>query len=186
MPAINLLPKSDFEKSTTGRVINWLLSTFRYLVIAVELIVIIGFITRFWLDMLHANLDDQIKEHTQVINSYQEFEQRFRLTKTKLQMVSELTAQPKLTSLITDINNRLPEDLALTKIEKNPEKFSIEGVSLQEQSIAQLIANLNELDQLKNIKLTRLNSEPDSIFINFTLEQVSNNSNNQKEGGKQS
>lgn len=180
MPAINLLPKNEFDKSTTGRVINWLLSTFRYLVILVELIVIIGFIARFWLDVVHANLDDKIKEHTQVIKSYQDFEERFRLTKTKLQLVSELTSQPKFTNLISDINNRLPEGVSLTKIEKSAEKIIIEGVTLQEQSVAQLITNLNEIESLQGIRITQLNSKPNSIFINFTIEKLLNN----QEGGE--
>jgi len=171
MPAINLLPKSEFDTSTTGRVVNWLLTTFRYLVILVELIVIVGFIARFWLDVVHANLDDQIKENTQVISSYQNFEQNFRTTKTKLQLVSELISQPKTSSLISDINNRLPEGLTLIKIDNTPEKINIEGIALQEQLIAQLITNLKELEQLQNIKLTRLDSEANSIYIKFAIEQ---------------
>jgi len=47
---INLLPKDSFAETTLGRVITWFLGTFRIMVIAVELVVVAAFLSRFWLD----------------------------------------------------------------------------------------------------------------------------------------
>ncbi len=47
---INLLPQEEFAVSTLGRILAWLMSTFRYIVIAVEMVVMLAFLSRFWLE----------------------------------------------------------------------------------------------------------------------------------------
>ena len=46
---INLLPQKGFEATTAGRILAWILSTFRIIVIITELLVMVAFLSRFWL-----------------------------------------------------------------------------------------------------------------------------------------
>ena len=60
---INLLPQEEFAASTLGRILAWILSTFRILVIMTELIVILAFLSRFWLDARTTDLNEEIKQY---------------------------------------------------------------------------------------------------------------------------
>ena len=64
MPArvvgINLLPQSEFGQTFWGRFLKWAVSTGRYFLIFVELVVIIAFMSRFKLDKDLADLADNI------------------------------------------------------------------------------------------------------------------------------
>ena len=81
---INLLPQEEFAASTLGRVLNWLLTTFRYIVIVTEIVVMTAFLSRFWLDAKSTDLNELIKQKQAVIAASADFEKEFRLTKDNL------------------------------------------------------------------------------------------------------
>ena len=56
---VNLLPEKGFTSTTTGRVLTWILSTFRIIVIVTEIIVMIAFLSRFWLDAQNTDLSEE-------------------------------------------------------------------------------------------------------------------------------
>ena len=64
---INLLPQEQFAASTTGRVLAWVLSTFRMIVILTEMIVIIAFLSRFWLDIKSNDLTDEVDNQKKIV-----------------------------------------------------------------------------------------------------------------------
>lgn len=74
--AINLLPQEAFAKTTLGRTLTWLLSTFRIIVISVEMVVVVAFLSRFWLDARITDLNDELKQKQAVITSLATFEKR--------------------------------------------------------------------------------------------------------------
>ena len=59
-PEINLLPQEEFEGSVIGRILKWGLSTFRIIVIIVEMVVMAAFLSRFWLDAKNSDLNEDI------------------------------------------------------------------------------------------------------------------------------
>src|SRR3990167_1085348 len=88
---INLLPQEEFESSTFGRVLKWLLSSFRIMVIITELVVMTAFLSRFWLDAKTTDLNDSIKQKQAVIESQNNFEKEFRKTQNRLVIFKEVT-----------------------------------------------------------------------------------------------
>src|SRR3989304_6667942 len=93
---INLLPQEQFAASTSGRILAWALSTFRIIVIITELVVILAFLSRFFLDAQNADLSEQIEQKSGIVAASSDFEKTFRQTQKKLEIFSVLTDQEKL------------------------------------------------------------------------------------------
>lgn len=184
MPAkkqvINLLPQEEFEKSTWGRTLRWATTTFRTIVIITEMIVILAFLSRFWLDAKNADLNDIIKQNGAVIEAYQDFENEFRSVQKGIQVFSILSSDPSLNSLITKAVNALPEDIRLISVSEVGNSLQVKGASASERSIVQYISNLSADPTFKEIKVTNAaaSAENQAIIV-FTLE-----ANLKKEKGK--
>jgi Tfp pilus assembly protein PilN len=171
---INLLPEAGFETTTTGRVMSWILSTFRIIVIVTEIIVMIAFLSRFWLDAQNTDLNDDIKHKTAVLTASKDFEKEFENTQNKLRIFSELTKNQGIyADILNTVVSYLPPDLYLTTITFKEGALQIEGSTPNEVSIQQLIVNLSSSGKFSEVGLIELATDPkDRILLNFKLGTV--------------
>ncbi len=169
---INLLPQKGFEATTTGRVLAWILSTFRIIVIVTEIIVMIAFLSRFWLDAQNSDLNEKIEEEQALLKASSSFERDFKDTQKKLAIFSELTSKGKsLSASLKTITSYLPDDLFLTSVTFGGDIFTIEGMTPNEQSIQQLIVNLQESGAFQEIGLSAVStavSNPDLLIFKLS------------------
>lgn len=141
---INLLPQEEFDASTLGRVLKWILTTFRYIVTVTEMIVMIAFLSRFWFDARSADLIDSINQRSAIVASYSAFESKFRTTQDKLKIYQSFSLDSqRLSPTIEDLSTRVPSDVTLTEISINNSKIEITAQSQNENSITNFINNLN-------------------------------------------
>jgi Tfp pilus assembly protein PilN len=168
---INLLPEANFEDTTTGRVLSWILSTFRIIVIVTEIIVMVAFLSRFWLDAQNTDLNDEIENKTNVLTSSQDFEKEFRETQNKLKVFSELTKnQGVYAETLKILASYLPPDLYLTSATLEGSTLKVEGSTSNEVSVQQLIVNLSSTEKLHNLKLNELATDPkEANIFNFKI-----------------
>lgn len=164
------MPKEEASSSTGAKILRWILSTFRMIVITVELVVIIGFLSRFWLDVRNSDLDDEIKQKEALILSYAQVEKDFRLAQKRLDIfkahtVSDTTSSPYLESA----SSALPQDVQLTSFTKEGAAITIRGASLSEQSISQYLVNLRAKADFRSAVLSQVESFAESPLINFTI-----------------
>lgn len=169
--AINLLPQEEFKQSPLGRILHWATTTFRTIVIITELIVIIAFLSRFWLDAKNADLNDVVRQNQTVIASYEDFEKEFRQVQQRIKIFSGLTAKDTLSSFVTKAINFLPEDVKLVSISEVEDSLQVKAASASERSIVQFIANLSADPFFKEVKVTNAvaSSENQAIIV-FTIE----------------
>ena len=140
---INLLPATEFATSTWGRILAWALSTFRVIVILTEMIVMLAFMSRFWLDAKTNDLNDIIKQKTGVVLSWKEFETQFKTTQKKLAIFTGVSQNSDMVStIVTKVTSYLPNDATLTSFNYTPAQVIIKGSSASELSVAQLATNL--------------------------------------------
>lgn len=161
---INLLPQRGFESTTTGRVLAWILSSFRIIVIVTEIIVMIAFLSRFWLDAQNTDLTDELKSKQAILASSLRFEREFKETQNRLSIYSDLTSY-KLSkaSLANTISTLLPPDIFLTSVVFNAENVGISGISPNERSIQQLVVNLNSSDNFEKAQLVEIKSDEEDV-----------------------
>lgn len=168
---VNLLPQEEFAASTAGRILRWLLSTFRYIVITTEMIVIGAFISRFYFDSRVADLNEEIQQQEDFIRAYLDFEREFKLTKAKLDIFGALSTDANnVTPFVQNITSRLPTDVQLAKLEiLSNQQIQIQGASLTESSIGQFVSNILDSNSFEDVSITDIESKANSAFINFTL-----------------
>jgi len=131
---INLLPQKGFEKSTAGRVLTWILSTFRIIVIVTEIIVMVAFLSRFWLDAKNTDLRDEIEQKQAVLSATSSFDRDFKEAQTRLRIFSELTQG----------------------------KFILKGKSPNVRSIDQLTVNLSASDTFNEAFVQEIATDEDN------------------------
>lgn len=168
---INLLPEANFETTTTGRVLSWILSTFRIIVIVTEIIVMIAFLSRFWLDAQNTDLNEDLKHKTAVLAASKDFEREFEDTQNRLRTFSELTKNQGIyEDVLKTLVSYLPPDLYLTMLIFKEDALQIEGSTANEVSIQQLIVNLTSTNKFSDLGLAELSTDPNnSVLLNFKL-----------------
>jgi Tfp pilus assembly protein PilN len=168
---INLLPQKEFEASIYGRILKWSLSTFRFIVIAVEAVVILGFLSRFTLDVQNTDLTDQIDENRLIIESFAQIENEFRRTQKKLEVFNAYTESGHLTEPVFGrVVSRMPSQVKLSSMNIKEGKIVVIALGSSEQSIAQFISNLNDESSFTDVSLISSESNSDDPFIRFQLQ----------------
>jgi Tfp pilus assembly protein PilN len=168
---INLLPQEEFDSSTKGRVLQWLLGAFRYIIIVTELIVIFAFVSRFYFDLRLANINEEIDQKQAYIIARGNLEQTFRQTQSRLNIFGQMTEENlKVSPVVDDIAKRLPADTALKNLVfSEDKKINIQGRAFTDRSIQQLLANLSASDFLTNLQLIQVESKIENPEINFSI-----------------
>lgn len=167
---INLLPQEEFAASTVGRILTWLLSTFRMIVIATEMVVMAAFLSRFWLDARNTDLNDEIKQKQAIISSYRDIETNFRATQSKLSIMANLTSQTADSPIFSSISQSLPANALLTTVSIIGSDIKISGLGADERSISQFLVNLGAQKDISSVSLTQLSSDKTGNGLIFAAE----------------
>jgi Tfp pilus assembly protein PilN len=169
---INLLPQEEFATTTVGRVLHWLLSTFRYLVITTEIIVIIAFLSRFYFDSRAADLNDEITQKQEFIVAYAPFESTFRLTQKRITIFQQMAEERNtITPSLSKVVATLPESVFLETINLvTNQSVLIEGSALSEKEISQYIANLGLQSEFESVSLTKVETTADQPLVKFNVQ----------------
>ncbi len=156
---VNLLPQEEFEGSTLGRILKWALSTFRIMVIITEMVVMLAFLSRFWLDARSTDLNELITQKQAAIAADADFEKEFKDTQKRLRIFANLTSANKpFAETLKIITSYLPADSFLASVSFNGESFQVKGITQNEISIAQFIANLKASQKFKEVSLVGISS----------------------------
>ncbi|MFH1970988.1 MAG: PilN domain-containing protein [Patescibacteria group bacterium] len=169
LTGINLLPQEEFTASTFGRIITWLLSTFRIIVIFTEVIVMAVFLSRFWLDVKANDLNELLRKNQAILGTTTDFENEFRDIQKKLdtfEKVSELKIYSS--EYINRVSNNLPQDVYLTSISIADNSIQMKGNSASEIAISQFLVNLK--NDFLNTTLMGTNTDQQNIsLIEFSV-----------------
>lgn len=171
-PSINLLPTDEADASLKNRIINWLLGTFRFLVVTVELIVIIGFLSRFVLDSQNSDLTDEINQKKALIESYLPFEHDFKRAQLQLGIFNTYAySQPLMSDYVDQITRNLSSDLQLTRVTKGASTFSLVVVGRNEQNILSFVSRIKKEPLLSNMAVITVEQVPNSELIQAMVQE---------------
>lgn len=156
---INLLPQLGFGSTTTGRVVTWLLGTFRIIVIITEIVVMAAFFSRFRLDAKNNDLNESIQQKQAVIASYAETEKNIKDLQTQTQLFNQITQATLSNSLLLeDIRSSIPDNVVLSNINITNTSIRLSGFSASERDVQQFMVNLQTLEIIDKVTLTELAS----------------------------
>ena len=157
---INLLPKSEFEKSSIGRLLDWALTVGRYIVIFTEFVVIVCFLSRFKLDKDLERINKQIKEQQSIIISFEELENNVRYTQDRLKAIKTASDKnKKLAFLIQELTKIIPLDVIFTDLAVDQTKIQISGRALSNNGLNTFLVQLKNNKSFSKINLTQISSQ---------------------------
>lgn len=167
---INLLPREEFLASTAGRILTWVLTTFRIIVIVTEMLVMIAFLSRFWLDARNTDLSENIQQKQAVLASSLDFEKEFKDVQARLQIFSDFTSgKDQLSKSLNSITSLLPPDVILENISFSNQGIEISGLSVSEVSIQQFTVNLKSDNNFKKVALGNIKTDEKVQALKFTI-----------------
>lgn len=167
---INLIPQDQFESTSFGRILKWILSSFRIIVIVTELVVMSAFLSRFWLDAKNSDLNDEIDVGKSQVLAYQDIEKEFRSIQKRLNTAKLLYNEPDVTAYFNEISKSMPEGVLLRSVSNNENIISIKASSLTEEKIAEFLINLEDNKSFKDLNVTQVTSNVDNkAETNFTI-----------------
>jgi Tfp pilus assembly protein PilN len=167
---INLVPKEGLESTTSGRVLLWILSTFRIILIITELVVIGAFISRFWLDAKNTDLTEEMRDKKSVIASLSEFEKDFKATQERLAIFDSYKANKGvITSNIETFISYKPGGVYFKSINAGLKTISATAVSANEIDIQQYLANLKASGIYESVNISHINLLKDKTSFDFSL-----------------
>lgn len=169
---INLLVKEGFEYTTTGHILHWLLTAGRTIVILTELVVIIAFLSRFWLDRMLTDLSEKNNIKRVQVEASKSFESDFRSVQERLDIIKSIQLSNSSPSqIIKTVSSFLPTEVTLTDLVVTKEQqVVIRGISSSESGVAGLIATLQGSKKFKNVVLNDVNLDTKgSQIIRFEI-----------------
>lgn len=168
---ISLLPREGFTFTTAGRALAWALNVGRIIVIITELIVIIAFFSRFWLDRQLTNLNKKIEQQTQILRASQQTEKQFRSLQSKLTSFNLITEKfPNYPAFTQIILKTIPQEVSVSQLTIDKTQIQITGFALTEAGLQGFIQQLNQTQlgeaQLVDISADNLQQE---FGLRFTV-----------------
>jgi Tfp pilus assembly protein PilN len=156
---INLVPKDPFFETMLGRGLKWALSVGRYIVMFTELVVVLSFVTRFYLDRQITDLNRDLYQKEAVIKSYGTFEDDVRAIQTRLTQYEQIEQEENIVDTFPALAQVVPSGIKLDELAIYPDKVALKGTVLSQKSLNILINNLQISPDFHNVVVSTIESE---------------------------
>lgn len=168
---VNLLVQKGIQPKLYLKILNWVLSSGRFIVIFVEIVVIIAVVYKYKLDTEYASLQDKIQQQIPYIQSLKNDELLIRQTQYQLSMIKQnKSANPDFSQVVFLIAALTPQSIKLSNItfdrtQSYPNtNLTITGESPSVIQISAFIKALKKDPTFADIALTNLSLEGETTF----------------------
>lgn len=172
---VNLLIHKDQQPKLEVRLIKWLLSSGKLIVVLVELVVISAFVFRYKLDTDLADIQERIKEQVPYLQSLKLDENQIRKMQFQLSSIRQIKENdPNYSEIVSKISALTPKSIRLSKISvdrvRNFPKvsLSITGQTTSDLTLSAYLYALKKEPLFTNINLNNISFESQSATI-FTI-----------------
>ena len=155
----NLVPKDPFFETLLGRGLKWALSAGRYIVMFTELIVVLSFVTRFYLDRQVTDLNRDLFQKEAVIKSFGDFEVRLRDVQERLSQYQQIEQEENIVDTFPALAEVIPTGIKLDELVIYVDKIAIKGTVISQKSSNVLINNLQISPKFHNVSVSTIESD---------------------------
>jgi len=154
---IEFIPQEEWEKTSFGKFLKWLLNVGRWIVIITELIVILAFLSRFKLDRDLTNLNEVVKQKQAIVSASSDFEKEFRFLQKRLSTIEGLKKSQVEADKILELFSQLtPAGIQLSNFNLSGEKISLTASADSEITFAVFLKNLKQEPKLTSLTLNKV------------------------------
>jgi len=163
---ISLLPEAENPNSFGAVFFKWLTTVGRWIIVVTELVVILAFISRFWLDRKNSDLSEIVRQQQSILDSTKYFESEYTSFQERLKTIKEAYAnQPEYDQYLLSLIKSTPQDLVYNTIstQKNSDNEIVTTASLissNENSIVNFISNLMLNPDIKSVDIDKIEKKP--------------------------
>lgn len=168
---IEFIPQEDWEKTSFGKLLKWVLTVGRYIVIITELIVILAFLSRFKFDRDLTDLNEKVKQQQAIINASAQFENEFRFLQKRLSTIDGLRkTQLETEQVLSELAALTPIDVYLDDFTVAGKQVSLTATALSEAGLATFLNNLKASSRFAKLTLSKVSSGTEKgVGISFEL-----------------
>ena len=150
--SINLLPKDSFEFSTTGKVLKWITTAGRVLVVLTEFVVLLAFASRFYFDKKLDDLGEILIQKEAQIAAYADVETEMRKVLAKqLPVQTSQSSGLVFASKIDGLTQILPVGTSLDSLSLDKNGLTVVGKAQSEYGFAQFISGVKRMPGVATI-----------------------------------
>ena len=154
---IEFIPQEEWEKTSFGKFLKWLLNVGRWIVIITELIVILAFLSRFKLDRDLTDLNEVVKQKQAIVGASSDFEKEFRFLQKRLSTIEGLKKSQVEADKILELFSQLtPAGIQLSNFNLSGEKISLTASADSEITFAVFLKNLKQEPKLTSLTLNKV------------------------------
>lgn len=168
---VNLLIHKGDQPPLTTRLIKWLLSSGRFIVVIVELVTIGAFVMRYKLDAELIDLKEQIKSTVPYVQSLQADEIAIRQTQFQLTTIRRTKIDnPDFGQVVTRLAQITPSSIRLTNISLNRSPgtpvtgLTLSGITPSNIELSVFMQALQKDPSLTDVTLTNISFEGQIVF----------------------
>jgi len=181
---ISLLPNEVNQNTPLARLLQWLTTVGRFVIVFTELIVILAFISRFWLDRKNSDLSEIIRQQKAILASTSDFEKEYASLQSRLKYIGDFyDNRPDYQGQIKNITSALPPDIffenfTIGQNEKDKKMLlaSINLYTYREDSIIDFITNLTTNPNISDVNIRKIEkkAKDNRYYIDISLSLKSN------------
>ena len=176
---LSLLPNEANQNTPLARLLRWLTTVGRFIIVFTELIVISAFLSRFWLDRKNSDLSEVLRQQKAILNSTADFEKEFSSLQTRLKFISTFfQKQPDYPGTIKSLVNTVPDGVFfqtfnLGQSETDPSRLIsvLRLYTYQEDSIISFITNLTLNPDIDSVNVRRIEkkAKDNKYYVDISL-----------------
>ena len=167
-PEVNLMPSDDLENRPAGKFLKWALNWGKKIVVMTELIVILVFLSRFWLDTTIADLNDKILQKKAIVLASSEFEKSFRSVTNRVEKSMVIEKSLSTLTVYDKAKKLIPENIILDKISVDNKTVSFLGSS-DEITLSKLVASFKDSPDFSNVLAERIAKKGSTVSVDFAF-----------------
>lgn len=168
---VNLLLNKNEQVKLQVKLLKWVLSSGRFIVVFVELIVIMAFVYRYKLDGDLADIQEKINEQVPYIESLKNDEILIRETQFQLSTIKQIkSSSPDFPQVLVKLSELTPKTIRLTGISFDRSQvltrttMSITGQTPSNLELSAYIKALQKEPTFTEISLTNISFEGQTTF----------------------
>ena len=173
MPAkqgsINLFNQETSTNSPWNRIIMWITTYGRYIMVTTELIVLIAFASRFSLDRKLSDLKENIMEKQEILEVNVDLEKEIRATQEKIGAVKQLIrGQSVPVDTLISVQTLLPSGTYLESLTIDKDKVTSNMIADSSDSFTKFLANFSVSKKLTSVEIGRIGKKLTGIQFTVT------------------